>query len=74
LGGVAMGTVANANLVTSLTELGIPEEQARLYSDRLLVGNYFVIVDGSEEEINQAQGILSKQDIEYWGIYSPSNS
>lgn len=69
LGGVAMGTVANANLVTSLIDLGIPEEQARVYSDRLLAGNYFLIVDASEEEINQAQGILSKQDIDYWGIY-----
>lgn len=70
LGGVAMGTVANANLVTSLIDLGIPEEQARVYSDRLLAGNYFVIIDGLEAEINQAQGILSKHDIDYWGIYS----
>ncbi|MFB2937853.1 hypothetical protein ACE1B6_21605 [Aerosakkonemataceae cyanobacterium BLCC-F154] len=73
LGGVAIGTVANANLVTSLVDLGIPEEQARVYSDRLLAGNYFLIVDGTEAEINQAQGILSKQDIEDWGIYPPSN-
>lgn len=73
LGGVAMGTVSNANLVKSLIDLGIPEEQARVYSDRLLAGNYFLIVDGSNEEINQAQGILSKQDIQYWGMYPPSN-
>lgn len=73
LGGVAMGTAANANLVNSLTDLGIPEEQARVYSDRLLAGNYLLIIDGSEEEINRAQGMLSKQDIEYWGIYPPSN-
>lgn len=73
LGGVAMGTVASGNLVKSLVDLGIPEEEARVYSDRLLAGNYFVIIDGSEAEIDRAQGILNKHDIEYWGIYPPSN-
>ncbi|MFB2836373.1 hypothetical protein [Floridanema evergladense] len=68
-----MGTVVSNNLISSLIDLGIPEEQARVYSDRLLAGNYFVIVDGSEAEIDRAQSILSKQDIEYWGIYPPSN-
>lgn len=73
LGGVAMGTVASANLVKSLIDLGIPEEQARVYSDRLLAGNYFLIVDGSKEEINRSLDILNNQGMEDWGIYPLSN-
>jgi hypothetical protein len=67
--GVAVSAAATNNLVQALTGLGIPEERARVYSDRLQQGNYLVIVDGTDDEIHRAEPILRERNIEYWGIY-----
>jgi hypothetical protein len=69
IGGVAVGAAATHNVVMALADLGIPEERARHYSDRLHVGNYLVIVEGTDEEIHRAEAVLRKHNIEYWGIY-----
>lgn len=68
--GVAVGAAANQNLLKALGDLGIPEERARVYSDRLQQSYYLLILDGTEAEINRAEPILRKQGIEYWGIYN----
>jgi hypothetical protein len=47
-----------------LVGLGIPENRAREYSDRLNRGDYLVIVDGTPEEIRQAEAILRRHSIE----------
>jgi len=70
--GTGVGAAATGNLVNALADLGIPEEQARSYSDRLLGGNYLVIVEGTDEEIDRAESILSDQGIQDWGIYNSS--
>jgi hypothetical protein len=67
--GVAVGAAANQNLVKALTDLGIPEERARVYSDRLQQSYYLLILEGNEEEIHRAEAILREQGIQYWGIY-----
>jgi hypothetical protein len=67
--GVAVGAAANQNLVKALGDLGIPEERARVYSDRLQQSYYLLIVDGAEAEIQRAEPILRNIGIEYWGIY-----
>ncbi|MBF2008444.1 MAG: general stress protein [Chlorogloeopsis fritschii C42_A2020_084] len=72
IAGVAVGAAATNNLVQALAGLGIPEERARVYSDRLQMGDYLVIVNGSDDEIHRAEGILKQQDIQYWGIYQSS--
>ncbi|WP_017318566.1 general stress protein [Mastigocladopsis repens] len=69
IGGVAVGAAATHNVVKALADLGIPEERARHYSDRLHQGNFMVIVDGSDEEIQRAEAVLRENNIEYWGIY-----
>lgn len=68
--GVAAAT--SGNLVKALTELGIPEAQANRYGDRLQQSDYLVIVDGTENEINRAEAVLSEQGIKDWGIYPSS--
>lgn len=68
--GVAVGAAANQNLLKALGDLGIPEERARVYSDRLQQSYYLLIVDGTEEEIHRAEPILRNRGIEYWGIYN----
>ncbi|NMG10393.1 general stress protein [Brasilonema sp. UFV-L1] len=69
VGGVAVGAAASHNLVKALADLGIPEERARHYGDRLHQGDFMVIVDGTDEEIQPAEAVLRKRNIEYWGIY-----
>jgi hypothetical protein len=67
--GIAVGATANQNLVKALTDLGISEERARVYSDRLQQGYYLLILEGKNKEIRRAEPILSAQGIEYWGVY-----
>lgn len=57
------------NVVKALTELGIPEAQAGIYSDRLLQGNYLVMVEGHTDELQSAEQVFSHQGIRDWGVY-----
>lgn len=70
LTGTAIGAVAGG-LVGALIGLGIPEERARAYSDRVSRGGYLVIVDGTENDIRRAEAVLSDRGIQDWGIYDP---
>lgn len=65
-----IGAVAAGGLVRALADLGISEEQARGYSDRLLKGDYLVILDGTEDEIRRAEAIFSDRGIQDWGVYN----
>ncbi|MCC5645290.1 general stress protein [Nostoc sp. CHAB 5824] len=72
--GVAVGAAANQNLLKALGDLGIPEDRARVYSDRLQQSYYLLILEGSEEEIHHVEPILRNQGIEYWGVYDSSHT
>jgi hypothetical protein len=73
ISGGAIGAAAGG-LVGGLVGLGIPEDRARVYSDRVSRGDYLVIVDGSEDDIRRAEGILSRRGIQEWGIYDSTIS
>lgn len=66
-GGV-IGALAGS-LAGSLIGLGIPEDRARLYGDRVAQGDYLVIVEGSESDIALAESILNKHGINHWYVY-----
>lgn len=70
LAGGVIGAAAGG-LVGALIGLGIPEERARAYSDRVSRGEYMVIVYGTDEDIRRAEAILHRQGIQDWGIYHP---
>jgi hypothetical protein len=73
LAGGAIGAVTGG-LLGALIGLGIPEERARVYQDRVARGEYLVIVDGTDAEIAKAEAILRHRGIEEYGIYdSPDN-
>jgi uncharacterized membrane protein len=74
MAGVAVGAVATENLVEALADLGIPENQARVYSDRLQQSYYLLILNGTEEEINHLEDSLHNQGIKHWGIYDSYDS
>jgi len=68
--GTGIEAVAIGGLVRALTDLGIPEEQARVYSDHLHQGDYLVIVDGTQDEIGRAEAIFSDRGIQNWSVYN----
>ncbi len=72
ISGGAIGAAAGG-IVGALAGLGIPEERARVYNDRLTRGHYLVIVDGTEDEIRRAEAILNHRGIQDFGIYDVSD-
>lgn len=73
LAGGAIGAVTGG-LLGALVGLGIPEERARVYNDRVARGDYLVIVDGTDEEIARAEQILHHRGIEEYGVYDAPTS
>ncbi|MEA5618749.1 histidine kinase [Cronbergia sp. UHCC 0137] len=63
--GAAIGGIAGA-----LVDLGIPEDRARIYSDRFQQGDYLIMVDGTEAQILQAQTILNRQGIQDFSVFN----
>ena len=72
LGNALLGSglgAAGGSLVGALIGWGIPEEQAKYYEELLSRGEYIVLVEGSEAEINGAAAILLNRQIRNWNIY-----
>ncbi|GAB1544961.1 general stress protein [Scytonema sp. NUACC21] len=69
IGGVAVGAAASHNVVNAIANLGIPEERARIYSDRIHQSELLAILEGTDEDLQTAERILKDRDIQYWGIY-----
>jgi hypothetical protein len=72
LTGGAIGAAAGS-VVGGLVGLGIPENRAKEYSDRLNRGDYLVIVDGTQNEIDHAATILKRQHIENFDIFNATD-
>jgi uncharacterized membrane protein len=74
LSGTAIGAAAGG-LLGALIGLGIPEERAKVYNERVSRGEYLVIVDGTSDEISRAESILRRYNIQEWGVYdAPATS
>lgn len=67
--GAGIGAAAGGFL-GALLGLGIPEEQAQVYNERVTRGDYLVIIDGTEAEICHAENILRNRGVEEFGIYN----
>lgn len=67
--GTGVAAIAANNLEKALIDYGIPDAQAAGYSDRLHRGDYLVTVEGTDEEIHQAEQVFSQQGIQDWTIY-----
>ncbi|MEA5576479.1 histidine kinase [Anabaena sp. UHCC 0451] len=68
LAGVGIGAAAGG-LIGALIGLGIPEERAKVYHERVERGEYLVIIDGTESEIARAREILHRWKIEEFEVY-----
>jgi hypothetical protein len=72
LTGGAIGAAAGG-LTGALVGLGIPENQAKVYNDRLNRGDYLVMVDGTEDEVRRAETVLKRRGIQEWGMFDASD-
>lgn len=68
LTGGAIGAAAGS-LAGALIGLGIPEHRAKVYNERVSRGDYLVIVEGTEAEIQRAERILHHRGIQEWDIF-----
>jgi uncharacterized membrane protein len=73
LAGAGIGAAAGG-LIGALIGLGIPEERARVYHERVQRGEYLVIIDGTEAEIARAREILHRWRIEEFEVYDQPNA
>ena len=69
LAGGAIGA-ATGGLVGALVGLGIPEEKAKVYNDRVAGGSFLVMVTGTEAEVKRAETIMQRCGVEEFGIYN----
>jgi uncharacterized membrane protein len=60
---------AGGGLLGALIGWGVPEDQAKLYDERLKAGEYVVLVEGTQEEIQSAETVLNQRGIRHWGVY-----
>ncbi|KST69976.1 YsnF/AvaK domain-containing protein [Mastigocoleus testarum] len=68
LAGGAIGAAAGG-LVGALIGLGIPEERAKVYSDRVAGGSFLVMVTGTVKEVIRAETYMRECGVEEFGIY-----
>ena len=68
LAGAGIGAAAGG-LIGALIGLGIPEEKAKIYSDRVGSGSFLVMVTGTGAEIDRAATIMRQHGVEEFDIY-----
>ncbi len=68
LAGAGIGAAAGG-IIGGLVGLGIPEDKAKIYSDRVGGGSYLVMVNGTDDDISRAERILHDSGIEEYGVY-----
>lgn len=68
LAGTAIGA-ATGGLLGALIGLGIPEEDAKIYNERIGRGEYLMIIDGNDADIAHAHHILHTHNIEQYRVY-----
>jgi hypothetical protein len=69
LAGAGIGALTGS-LLGGLIGLGIPEERAKVYNDRVERGHYLVIIEGTDDEIGHAEHVLRRHNIEEFEIYN----
>ena len=72
LAGAGIGAAAGG-IIGGLVGLGIPEDKAKIYSDRVSSGSYLVMVNGTDDDISRAEGILRDSGIEEYEVYDAND-
>ena len=73
LAGTAIGA-GGASFLGALIGLGIPDNDAQVYSDLLEQGYYLVVIDGTESQVLRAGEVLTRKGINQWQMYDVTNA
>ncbi len=73
LAGGAIGAAAGG-LLGALVGLGIPEDRARVYNDRVVAGHYLVMVNSNGVDVERAEAILRRHNAEEVEVYGSPGS
>ncbi|MBD2260758.1 hypothetical protein [Pseudanabaena sp. FACHB-2040] len=66
---------AGGGLIGALVGWGVPEDQANYYNDRVTQhGDYLILVEGTEQDMRNAQSVLSNYGIRDWNIYGSAGA
>lgn len=68
LAGAGIGAAAGG-IIGGLVGMGIPEDKAKIYSDRVGSGSYLIMVNGTSDDISRAERILHNSGIEEYDVY-----
>ncbi|WP_416667071.1 histidine kinase [Egbenema bharatensis] len=68
LAGAGIGA-ATGGIVGALVGLGIPEEHANMYNDRVKAGQYLLLVSGTEADVNRVESIMRDRNVADFNIY-----
>lgn len=72
LAGAGIGA-ATGGIIGGLVGLGIPEDKAKIYSDRVSSGSYLIMVNGTDDDISRAEKILRNSGIEDYDVYDAND-
>ncbi|MEH2141929.1 DUF1269 domain-containing protein [Nostoc sp.] len=67
--GAFYGAVAGGLLGAAMIGTNIPDEQVKLYNQRLAQGQYLIVLEGTNDELQQAETVLKTQGIQDWIIF-----
>ncbi len=68
LAGAGIGA-ATGGIVGALIGLGIPEERAKVYENRIKAGDYLMMVSGNDDEVRRVESIMRDRNVEEFEIF-----
>lgn len=68
LAGAGIGAAAGG-IIGALIGLGIPEEKAKIYEERVKAGDYLLIVSGSDQDMHRVESIMGDRHVEEFEIF-----
>lgn len=69
LAGAGIGA-ATGGIIGALVGMGIPEENAKTYNERVKAGQYLLMVSGTDNDLHRVESILRDRHVEEFGIYN----
>lgn len=60
---------AGGGLIGALVGLGIPEEKAKVYEERVKAGDYLLMVSGTDEQLERVKSMMHDRHVEEFNIF-----
>lgn len=72
LAGAGVGA-ATGGIVGALIGLGIPEEKAKVYEDRIKAGDYLLMVSGDDDTMRRTESIMGNHHVDDFEVFATPN-